>query len=200
MNRGGHAETQVRAHLASMESRRRGRRSLQVTVGQAVTPLPDGEWVVGRSGEADVRVDDDRVSRRHAVLRPGPHGWEMVDGGSLNGIWLEGRQVHRVVVPASGVTVLVGGRDGVPVRLVPDRSVADAARAPGSGAAGSAPAPGTSPAGVRFQHVTPEWTGWADPEQVPDEPEAQRAGGRLRSFVRNAVEAARPRPRGDDPH
>jgi len=183
-----------------MESRRRGRRSLQVTVGQAVTPLPDGEWVVGRSGDADVRVDDDRVSRRHAVLRSGPHGWEMVDGGSLNGIWLEGRQVQRVVVPVSGVTVLVGGRDGVPVRLLPDRSVADAARAPGSGAAGSPPAPGTSPAGVRFQHVTPEWTGWADPEQVPDEPEAQRAGARLRSFVRNAVDAARPRPRGgDDP-
>jgi hypothetical protein len=183
-----------------MESRRRGRRSLQVTVGQAVTPLPDGEWVVGRSGDADVRVDDDRVSRRHAVLRSGPHGWEMVDGGSLNGIWLEGRQVQRLVVPASGVTVLVGGRDGVPVRLLPDRSVADAARAPGSGAAGPTPAPGTSPAGVRFQHVTPEWTGWADPEPAPDEPDAQRARARLRSFVRNAVDAARQRPRGgDDP-
>src|SRR3954465_2442234 len=130
-----------------MESRRRGPRSLQVTVGDAVIPLPDGEWVVGRSAEAAVRIDDDRVSRRHAVLRSGPHGWEMVDGGSLNGIWLEGRQVQRVVVPVSGVTVLVGGRDGVPVRLLPDRSVADAARAPGSGAAGAPPRPGPAPGG-----------------------------------------------------
>jgi hypothetical protein len=179
-----------------METRRRGPRSLQVTVGQAVTPLPDGEWVVGRSAEADVRVDDDRVSRRHALLRSGPHGWEMVDGGSLNGIWLDGRQVQRVVVPMNGVTVLVGGRDGVPVRLVPDRAVAGAAPAPGS-AAGPLPAPGTSPAGVRFQQVTPEWTGWADPEVPAEEPGVQQPG-RLRAFVRNAVDATRARGRRDD--
>jgi hypothetical protein len=184
-----------------MESRRRGPRSLQVTVGDAVIPLADGEWVVGRSGEADVRIDDDRVSRRHAVLRTGPHGWEMVDGGSLNGIWLEGRQVQRVVVPASGVTVLIGGREGVPVRLTLDRAVARATGdqpAPGEAGGGPAPAPGTSPAGVRFQQVTPEWSGWAaadDATPAADETPA----GRLRSFVRNAVDATRGRARRDDP-
>src|SRR3954469_21403784 len=142
-----------------MESRRRGPRSLQVTVGDAVIPLPDGEWVVGRSGEAAVRIDDDRVSGRNAVLRAGPHGWEMVDGGSLNGIWLEGRQVQRVVVPASGVTVLIGGREGVPVRLVPDRAAAGAAgdqQAPGeAGTGAAAAAPGTLPAGGRVAEGDP---------------------------------------------
>lgn len=184
-----------------MESRRRGPRSLVVTVGDAVIPLPDGEWVVGRSGDAAVRIDDDRVSRRHAVLRTGPHGWEMVDGGSLNGIWLEGRQVQRLVVPAAGVTVLIGGREGVPVRLVPDRVVASAGERPAAGdtGAGQAPAPGTSPAGVRFQQVTPEWSGWADVAE-PAPAADQGPAARLRSFVRNAVDATRGRARrGDDP-
>jgi FHA domain len=190
-----------RAHLSLVESRRRGPRSLLVTVGDVVIPLPDGEWVVGRSGDAAVRIDDDRVSRRHAVLRAGPHGWEMVDGGSLNGIWLEGRQVQRLVVPAGGVTVLIGGREGVQVRLAPDRAGARAAGdqpAAGDVGEGPAPAPGTSPAGVRFQQVTPEWSGWTDVVEPAPEPEEGPAA-RLRSFVRNAVDATRGRARRGDP-
>lgn len=188
-----------------MEARQRGQRSLQVTVGPTVIPLPDGEWVVGRSSDADVRIDDDRVSRRHALLRPGPHGWEMVDGGSLNGIWLDGRQVQRLVVPAGGVTVLVGGRDGVAVRLLPDRSVAGGPPAPGEDPSRLFPAPGTSPAGVRFQHVTPEWAGYPEPEEPDDDARAAgrrgEPGGRLRSIVRQAVDVTRgrrPERRRDD--
>jgi hypothetical protein len=80
------------------------------------------------------------------------------------------------------------------VRLAPDRS-AVAPHVSGSGAAapGAAPAPGTSPAGVRFQEVTPEWTGWKS-EPGPDE----AARGRLRALVRQAVEAARPKGRRGD--
>jgi hypothetical protein len=176
-----------------MEERRRGPGALVVHVGPTATPLPPGEWVIGRAPESDVRIDDDRVSRRHAVVRFGADGWELLDGGSLNGIWLAGRQVQRVPVPTSGTTVLIGGKEGVPVRLAPDRVPAD--RDAGGGEdvpRGPAPAPGTMPAGVRFQEVTPEWTGWAAPA-VQDEP-APPAGGRWRSFVRNAT-----RPRGRRP-
>jgi hypothetical protein len=177
-----------------MEDSRRGPGGLLVHVGSALTPLPRGTWVLGRGPEADVRVDDDRVSRRHAVVRSGVDGWELTDGGSLNGIWLAGRQVQRVPVPPGGVTVLVGGRDGVPVRLVPDRAAVAAGPAAGEDAGlGPAPAPGTSPAGVRFQDVTPEWTGWDVPAPAGPEPEPA-APGRLRAFVR-AVGGARAKGR-----
>ena len=96
-----------------MEDRRSGPGGLLVHVGSSTTPLPRGEWVIGRAPESDVLIDDDRVSRRHAVVRYGPEGWELRDGGSLNGIWLAGRQVQRIPVPPGGVTVLVGGKDGV---------------------------------------------------------------------------------------
>ncbi len=107
-----------------MEERRRGPRRLLVHVAHTWMPLPVGEWVIGRAPEADIRIDDDRVSRRHGVVRALPDGWELTDGGSLNGIWVEGRQVQRMIVPQAGLVVRFGGKDGVPVRLLPDRAAA----------------------------------------------------------------------------
>jgi ABC transport system ATP-binding/permease protein len=143
-------------------------------------PLAVGEWVIGRAPDSDIRIDDDRVSRRHAVVRASADGWELSDGGSLNGIWLDGKQVHRVAVPPGGLTVRFGGKDGVPVRLLPDRAAVEAPGGTDLGHAYQAD-PGdsadmTSPVGVRFQEVTPEWTGWVPPE--PAEP--SRLKGLLR--------------------
>jgi len=58
----------------------------------------DRETVVGRGPECGVRVDDDRVSRRHAALTPGPSGWTVADLGSKNGTLVDG-------VPAAGERV-----------------------------------------------------------------------------------------------
>jgi len=139
-------------------------------------PLPVGEWAIGRAPESDIRIDDDRVSRRHAVVRASEDGWELSDGGSLNGIWFEGKQIQRVAVPPAGLTVRFGGKDGVPVRLLPDRA-AGAPEPPGGADIGEPavvePAPMTSPVGVRFQEVTPEWTGWEPAE--PAEPSRLKA-------------------------
>jgi ABC transport system ATP-binding/permease protein len=172
-----------------MEDRRRGPRRLLVHVGHTWMPLPVGEWIIGRAPESDIRIDDDKVSRRHALVRAVPGGWELTDGGSLNGIWLEGRQIHQMTIPPGGVTVLFGGRDGVPLRLLPDRAgtlPAPVGR-PGSGdaAAGAPPAPGTSPAGVRFEQVTPQWT--ADKTASPPPKGEEAVPSRLRSFVRQAT-------------
>lgn len=53
--------------------------------------LPDGgETVVGRDESCDVTLDDDRVSRRHAVLVSGPSGWSISDAGSKNGTFIGG--------------------------------------------------------------------------------------------------------------
>jgi ABC transport system ATP-binding/permease protein len=152
-------------------------------------PLPVGEWAIGRAAESDIRIDDDKVSRRHALVRALAAGWELMDGGSLNGIWLDGRQVQSLLIPPGGVTVLFGGRDGVPVHLLPDRAGTAPDLGGPSGAAdaapGPAPAPGTSPAGVRFEHVTPQWTA-PDPPPEPPTVGDEVGPGWLRSLLRKA--------------
>jgi pSer/pThr/pTyr-binding forkhead associated (FHA) protein len=63
--------------------------------------LPDGgETVVGRSLDCGVVIDDDRVSRRHAALAPGPSGWTVADLGSKNGTLVDGRPVSAGRLPA----------------------------------------------------------------------------------------------------
>src|SRR4051812_13836562 len=56
-----------------------------------VLTLPEErETVVGRDVECDVVLDDDRVSRRHARITPGPSGWSIADLGSKNGTLVDG--------------------------------------------------------------------------------------------------------------
>jgi len=53
--------------------------------------LPDGrQTVVGRDPECDVVLDDERVSRRHAVLSGDETGWSATDTGSKNGSQVDG--------------------------------------------------------------------------------------------------------------
>ncbi|WP_155257049.1 FHA domain-containing protein [Mycobacterium kansasii] len=56
-------------------------------------------WTIGRSAEADVRLDNPRVSRDHAVLQPGPglgfgqpqQQWDVCRGARLERWPLRGR-------------------------------------------------------------------------------------------------------------
>src|SRR5215212_10311212 len=54
---------------------------------------------LGRSRECDVVVDDANVSRKHAEIRPGPHGWTIADLGSTNGTRVNGRDVRAGAHP-----------------------------------------------------------------------------------------------------
>jgi pSer/pThr/pTyr-binding forkhead associated (FHA) protein len=72
--------------------------------------LPEGrETVVGRGPEHGVRVDDDRVSRRHAVLTSGPSGWTVADLGSKNGTQADGVPVEKAVRLAERSWISFGG-------------------------------------------------------------------------------------------
>jgi ABC-type multidrug transport system fused ATPase/permease subunit/pSer/pThr/pTyr-binding forkhead associated (FHA) protein len=53
----------------------------------------DGELIVGRQA-ADITIDDDRVSRRHAVIRAADGGVVVEDLGSLNGTWVNGARIE----------------------------------------------------------------------------------------------------------
>jgi pSer/pThr/pTyr-binding forkhead associated (FHA) protein len=54
--------------------------------------------VIGRAAEADLRVDDSGVSRRHAELRYVGGGVELVDLGSTNGVSVNGNPVGRAAL------------------------------------------------------------------------------------------------------
>lgn len=52
--------------------------------------------VLGRSKEADIRVPDENVSRRHAEVRLEEDGYWIVDLGSMNGTIVNGKRVDRM--------------------------------------------------------------------------------------------------------
>ncbi|MEV0604177.1 FHA domain-containing protein [Streptomyces sp. NPDC050315] len=73
----------------------------------SVRPLPSARTTrIGRAPDNDLVVEDLIVSRRHAELRAGPEGYEIVDLGSNNGTYLNGRPVTRApVVPGDIVGI-----------------------------------------------------------------------------------------------
>src|SRR5580765_4305877 len=70
--------------------------------------------LVGRSPEADIRVDEEGVSRIHCSIEAGVLGPEVKDLGSTNGTYVNGRKVERArLMP--GDTIVVGRR---PLRVI----------------------------------------------------------------------------------
>lgn len=62
--------------------------------------------VLGRSTEADVRIDDPGVSRKHAEIRPGTPAM-VLDLGSTNGIVVDGQHTQRATL-RDGSRIVVG--------------------------------------------------------------------------------------------
>jgi two-component system, NtrC family, response regulator AtoC len=85
-----------------------------VIVGEALSgafPLPDaGDVVIGRSSEADIRIDHPSVSRRHAVLHLGPE-ITLEDLDSSNGSKVRGHRLEPAtpVALAAGEPATLGG-------------------------------------------------------------------------------------------
>lgn len=50
---------------------------------------------IGRSADSAVRLDDPQVSTTHALLRPVPGGWLLVNTESANGTFVDGRRIAR---------------------------------------------------------------------------------------------------------
>ena len=51
-------------------------------------PLSDRPLVVGRGSDADIRINDHSVSRRHARIQPAPDGHYVIDLQSTNGTYV----------------------------------------------------------------------------------------------------------------
>ncbi|MBN2114152.1 MAG: DUF3662 domain-containing protein [Acidimicrobiia bacterium] len=65
--------------------------------------------VVGRSSQADARIDDAEVSRRHALLWREAGGMWVADLGSSNGTHLNGEPVAEVAEVVDGDLLAFGG-------------------------------------------------------------------------------------------
>jgi ABC transport system ATP-binding/permease protein len=91
-------------------------------------------WSIGRANEADIQLENPRVSRDHAVLQPTPAGWVLVNR-SNNGMFVNGQRVQSVTI-SQPVTVMLGSASSGEMLhvypLVPQASPpVAAARAPG---------------------------------------------------------------------
>ncbi len=70
----------------------------------------EGELVIGRDTSSDICLPDRQVSRRHAVIRRGSDGYEVVDNGSKNGLWLNGVLVEGAMPLSDGDELSVAAR------------------------------------------------------------------------------------------
>jgi hypothetical protein len=126
----------------------------------------DAELVVGRE-DAGLTIEDEEISRRHAVIRPGNGGIEIEDLGSTNGTYVNGVRIEGVTRLAGGDTVKLGKS------VLQIESVRGAATV-----AAAVPAPPAAPA----------------PQAAPTPPPAPPAGGRsapAAAFGAYAVPAAK---------
>lgn len=92
-----------------------GRPSLTIRVAHRTYTAQesDAPITVGREFPAQVRIDDDRISRTHLRLDCGPSGWVAVDQ-SKNGIFIDG--LRRSMIPIrDGITIQLGHPQGIPV-------------------------------------------------------------------------------------
>lgn len=96
--------------------------------GQA-TPIPPGEFTVGREDEAYVHVEDASISRKHAVVTNDENGFTIQDVGSANGTALNGGLLVGKTLLSLGDVVYIGS---VPFRLDPEVA-GEPAAAPSAG-------------------------------------------------------------------
>jgi hypothetical protein len=66
-----------------------------VEVGSTTYAVSRPTTLIGRGSEADLRIDDPGISRRHAELRRSGGDVTVVDLGSTNGVVVDGERVER---------------------------------------------------------------------------------------------------------
>jgi FHA domain/Domain of unknown function (DUF1707) len=111
------SEHELRGLTADVPAASRLRRAL-ARVRAALSPEPTGllsgvsrgQITLGRSSSCQLVFDDDTVSRRHAALIVREGAWHIVDLGSSNGTYVNGRRVLDAEVRPGDELVLGGAR------------------------------------------------------------------------------------------
>jgi hypothetical protein len=138
--------------------------------GQTWRITPDRSWLIGRAAEADIRLDDPRVSRNHATVTPAAEGWVVTNDGT-NGMFVAGQRVARLTI-GQQAEIALGDPQGVAVRFRRDGAGAvDNATQVISVPAVQPPVPAPAPAVQPPNSARPDW--YPDPA----------GSGRLRYFT-----------------
>jgi pSer/pThr/pTyr-binding forkhead associated (FHA) protein len=75
---------------------------------EKVIPLVGNDLHVGRSLSAHIRLEDIKVSRRHAILSHHDGSWHVLDDRSLNGLLLNGEDVADSAPLTDGDELIIG--------------------------------------------------------------------------------------------
>lgn len=82
---------------------------LQADSGTRRFALVEGKcWTVGRGEENDIVIKDRCLSRNHAMLQCTEGGYYLIDMGSSNGTFVNGRRVNIPVIVHNGDVVIFG--------------------------------------------------------------------------------------------
>lgn len=84
----------------------------------SVRMSPGRTYRVGRDPLCEIRLDDARVSWRHAILLPEGDHWTVRDDNSTNGTWADGRRVQEWSVGAGSELRFGSAEDGPRAVLV----------------------------------------------------------------------------------
>ena len=64
-----------------------------LTIDEQVFSLKELENSIGRHKTSDIKIRDGRVSKFHAALIQADNGYLIVDRGSLNGTYIDGKRI-----------------------------------------------------------------------------------------------------------
>jgi pSer/pThr/pTyr-binding forkhead associated (FHA) protein len=73
--------------------------------------LPLGEFLIGRSAECQLALDDPLVSRKHAAIRVTKDGVSVEDLGSRNGVLVNGARIDAATPIGNDDRVSIGGQE-----------------------------------------------------------------------------------------
>ncbi|MBR3267384.1 MAG: FHA domain-containing protein [Oscillospiraceae bacterium] len=103
--------------IAAARERRRGDRlwaregrGYMLASGATFYPLGAAEILIGRHPAADIRFDDNEISRFHALLTLSNGQWTIEDIGAQNGIFVNGRRVTQPRILHQNDLIQIGRR------------------------------------------------------------------------------------------
>jgi pSer/pThr/pTyr-binding forkhead associated (FHA) protein len=142
--------------------------------------------VIGRVN-ADLTIEDEWISRRHAIVRPAAGGIEVEDLGSLNGTWLNGRRIEAPTRVEPGDVIALGGEVAIEVK---EKASGRAAPPVGAAATVAVAAPWQTFEGKRVTVHAPEGS-YAATRAPVELREAERSLAALEDLLRPPSDAER---------
>ena len=82
---------------------------VRTPAGDTLNLVLHGRLLIGSDKNAGLVLEDEQVSRSHAVLELTPDGWRLTDLLSANGTWVNGKPVEKPVLLKTGDIIQIAG-------------------------------------------------------------------------------------------